>query len=164
MAGQQIVGEVSDLPLYNKEVIKIKVVALKLKDDQGRINFLDRANFDKNYGMLAEGILREENRQISILSRSVRDQIDREAKNGLCLLKFYENITVEGLDASTMHVGQRLKIGETIQEITSIGKRCFDECKLFQTGQVCKLHYNVIFSKILENGSIEIGDKVTPLG
>ncbi len=164
MSGHQTVGEVSDLLLYNKEVVKIKVVALKLKDNQRRIKFLDRASFHKDYGMLAEGILREENRQISILSRRVREQIDREAKDGLCLLKFYENITIEGLDASTMHVGQKLKIGETIQEITSIGKRCFDECKLFQTGQICKLHYNVIFSKILENGSIEIGDKVTPLG
>lgn len=145
-------------------MIEIKVVALKLKDKEGKINYLDKAFFNKDYGMIGEGVIREENRQISILSESVRNQIDLEEKKGLCLLKFYENITVQGLDASSIHVGQSFQIGQSIQEVTSIGKRCFDECILFQSGERCQLFKNVIFTKIIKNASIEIKDKVTSLG
>lgn len=143
--------------------MEIKVVALKLKDKEGKINYLDRSYFDKDNGMIGEGVFRKENRQISILSESVRNQIDREEKKGLCLLKFYENITIKGLDARLIHVGQIFQIGETLQEVTSIGKKCFDGCKLFQAGERCGLVDNVIFTKIIKNGKIKIEDKMTSL-
>ncbi|MGO1468417.1 MAG: MOSC domain-containing protein [Tissierella sp.] len=100
---------------------------------------------------------------MSILSRRVRSLIDEEEIEGLCLFRFYENITIEGLDAKNLTIGDRLQVGEVTLEVTSIGKRCFEECKLIQSGEVCELFMNVVFTKSIKGGFVRIEDKVSSL-
>ncbi|OLS03726.1 MOSC domain-containing protein [Tissierella creatinophila] len=141
----------------------MKVVALKLKDEDGHIDYLRQAIIDKELGMIGEFPKREKNRQISILSERIRNLIDEEEFEGLCLFRFYENITIKDLEVKNIEIGQRLQIGETVQEVTAIGKRCFKECKLIQSGETCNLFMNVIFTKIIKSGFVKIDDKVVSL-
>lgn len=142
----------------------MKVVALKLKDEDGHINYLRHNIIDKNRGMVGDAPKRDREKQISILSERARNLIEQEELEGLCLFRFYENITIEGIDAKTLSVGESLQIGETIQTVTCIGKRCFEECKLIQSGETCELFMNVIYTKVEKGGFVKVGDKVSSLG
>lgn len=115
---------------------------------------------DKEKGMIGQSSKKNKLRQISLLSKEIRDLIDIEQLDGLCLFRFYENITIEGLDARDLKIGQTIQIGETVQRVTSIGKSCFEECKLVQSGERCKLFNNVIFTSVVEEGFIKIDDPV----
>ena len=138
----------------------MKVVALKVKDENGHINYLRQTIIDKELGITGELSERKKNRQISILSERIRNLIDEEEFEGLCLFRFYENITIKDLEAKNISIGQRLQIGETVQEVTAIGKRCFEECKLIQSGERCDLYMNVVFAKVIKGGFIKIDDSV----
>ncbi len=141
----------------------MKVVALKSKDGDGNIAYLNQIVVDKKQGIVGEYTSRNKGRQISLLSKRIRQLIDAEELEGLCLFRFYENITIEDLDAKNVSIGERLRIGESVQEITAIGKRCFKECKLIQTGEKCELFMNVIFTKVIKGGYIELEDEVVCL-
>ena len=119
---------------------------------------------DRDLGIFGEKRERNKKKQVSILSKEVRDRVDDEQLVGLCLSRFYENITIEGLDVSKIRVGQRLQVGETIQEVTIIGKECFKECKLVKNEEKCDLSKNVIFTTMVEGGFIAIDDEVRVLG
>lgn len=108
--------------------------------------------------------MKDKEKQVSILSKEIRDSIDKEELDGLCLPRFYENLVIQGLSASELSVGERLKIGETIQEVTIIGKKCFKECKLAKAREKCSLSNSVIFTRVIKGGSIKIYDEVSSLG
>ena len=48
--------------------------------------------------------------------------------------KFAENLTTIGICLHTLPVGTRLRIGETLHEVTQIGKECHHGCAIKQTG------------------------------
>ena len=113
----------------------MKVVALKIKDDDGNIIYLRQTIIDKKLGMIGEFPKREDTKQISILNERIRYLIDEEELEGLCLFRFNENITVDGFNSKDVSIGEKFKIGDTIQEVTSIGERCVKKCKLIQSGE-----------------------------
>lgn len=139
----------------------MKVVALKLKDEDGNIDYLRQIVVDRARGIVGGYINRDKKGQISLLDKNIRQLIDAEELEGLCQFRFYENITIENLDAKDISIGKRIRIGETIQEVTSIGKRCFEECKLIQAGEECELFMNVIFTKVIKEGYIKLEDEVS---
>ena len=138
----------------------MQITDIKVRDEDGNINHLMRAMLDQESGMVGRSEKKDKRRQISILSKKIRDLIDEEQLDGLCLFRFYENITIEGLDAREISTGEKLQIGETVLRVTSIGKGCFEECKLVQAGKRCELFNNVIFTSVVEGGFIEIDDRV----
>ena len=49
---------------------------------------------------------------------------------------FAENLTTEGFDLGQLKIGDRLKVGETLLEVSQIGKECHSHCEVFkQTGE-----------------------------
>lgn len=139
---------------------RMKVVDLKVKDNNGNIVSKGELKLDKFDGILEEKASRDENKQVSILSEDVRSLIDTGKIDGLCTRRFYENITVSGLDSSKLSVGSKIGIGETIQEVTGLGKRCFNECKLVEEGKYCQLSEGAIFTRVLKGGCIGKNNKV----
>nr|WP_300006200.1 hypothetical protein [Tissierella sp.] len=141
----------------------MKVWDIKLKDEEGSVNHLRRTIIDREDGMFGQASKadkKNKKRQVSILSKKARETIDQEQLGGLCLFRFYENITIEGLDARAIKKGDLLQIGETLQQVESVGKKCFEECKLVQAEKKCQLFNNVIFMRVLKGGFIEIDDEV----
>lgn len=98
-------------------------------------------------------------RQVSLLNL---EDIHEAAEKmpGLVPGSFAENITVKGLDVSAASVGNRLRIGECLLEVTQIGKECHSRCEIYHTIGDCIMPRKGVFCRVLEGGRISKGDKV----
>jgi len=75
---------------------------------------------------------------------------------------FAENLTVEGLNLSALSVGQRLRIGDTVElEVTQLGKRCHGRCRIFEKLGDCIMPRQGVFARVTAPGQIRPGDAVT---
>ncbi|MFA4964238.1 MAG: molybdenum cofactor synthesis domain-containing protein [Thermoleophilia bacterium] len=70
---------------------------------------------------------------------------------------FGENLTTEGLVVYELPVGTRLYAGETLLEVTQIGKVCHDRCAIFYQAGDCVMPREGIFARVLEGGAIVPG-------
>ncbi len=70
---------------------------------------------------------------------------------------FAENITTEGIILYELPVGTRLKIGDTIQEVTQIGKECHSGCEIARKVGKCVMPKEGIFTKIIKGGIVKSG-------
>ena len=99
-------------------------------------------------------------RQVSLIS--MEDII--EAKKKLPSLKpgsFAENLTVEGIDLGASRVGDRLRAGEILLEITQIGKECHNKaCAIKKQVGTCVMPIEGIFVRALNSGWVKTGDSV----
>ena len=73
---------------------------------------------------------------------------------------FAENLTTEGFDLSALKIGDRLKVGETILEVSQIGKECHTKCEVFRKTGDCIMPKKGIFTRVIEGGKVKTGDTV----
>ena len=73
---------------------------------------------------------------------------------------FGENITTEGLVLYELPVGARFYAGETLLEVTQIGKVCHDRCAIFHQAGDCVMPREGIFARVLEGGSVSPGNGI----
>jgi len=98
-------------------------------------------------------------RQISLLSY---DKIQKfnELGAGTDFGDFGENLVVEGIDFRTLPVGTLLKCGETVLEMTQIGKECHTKCQIFHKMGDCIMPREGVFARVVNDGNISVGDKM----
>jgi len=99
-------------------------------------------------------------RQVSLLAQ---ESIDAMIARGIDLKPgdFAENITTSGLQLPQLPLGTRLRVGETILEITQIGKKCHRGCAIFQQVGDCVMPREGIFTRVIRAGTIRTGDPIT---
>ncbi len=98
-------------------------------------------------------------RQVSLLpAERIREFVERGA--GVEAGSFGENLIVEGFDLKDLPVGTQLQIGETILEITQIGKDCHDHCRIWQTMGDCIMPREGVFARVITGGTIKKGDEI----
>lgn len=73
---------------------------------------------------------------------------------------FAENLTTEGFDLSSLKVGDRLRVGETILEVSQIGKECHTKCEVFRKTGDCIMPKKGIFTRVIKGGKVKTGDTV----
>lgn len=73
---------------------------------------------------------------------------------------FAENLTTEGFDLSALKVGDRLKVGETILEVSQIGKECHTKCEVFRKTGDCIMPKKGIFTRVIKGGIVKTGDPI----
>ena len=98
-------------------------------------------------------------RQVSLLSAEEADKMKRK----IPLLKpgdFAENLLVENFDLSRLRLGDRLEIGESLLEVTQIGKECHSRCAIFEAAGECIMPRSGIFCKVLRGGRVRRGNFV----
>lgn len=98
--------------------------------------------------------------QIAFLSSKAKQWIREQESEGLCFLKFKENIVTQGIDYSLLNPGDILIINHAVIEIGAYAKRCFPECILRQNNQPCELQSGARFGKVLKSGKIQVGDRI----
>jgi len=109
-------------------------------------------------------------KQVSLLSiESIRRQKEcsKVKKTGLLLGPgdFAENITTEGVELSTLKVGDRLRLGQSaIIEISKIGKDCHKYCAIYYKIGNCIMPREGIFAMVLKGAEIAIGDDIEVMG
>jgi MOSC domain-containing protein YiiM len=116
--------------------------------------------FIEDYGLENDAHAGKWHRQVSLLAQESIDKMTKTGILGLCSGKFAENITTEGVSLHTLPVGTTLAIGETLQEISQIGKECHSGCAIkVQVGQ-CIMPKEGIFTRVIKTGVVKVGDTI----
>ena len=75
---------------------------------------------------------------------------------------FGENLTIDNLDESQIHVGDTFKVGEAIIEVTKPRQPCMTLGVRFNDMKIVKQFWNStmsgIYFKILQTGNVQVGD------
>ncbi|HHT17189.1 MAG TPA: MOSC domain-containing protein [Papillibacter sp.] len=117
----------------------------------------------KNYGIVNDAHAGDWHRQISLLGEESVDKLRAHFPN-LPAGAFAENILTRGLTLYTLPIGTRLRVGETVLEVTQIGKECHEACAIKKKTGDCVMPREGIFAIVIEEGTIRPGDEVEVLG
>lgn len=108
----------------------------------------------ENWGIDGDAHAGDWHRQVSLLAGESIDKVKGilpTLKNGA----FAENIITRGIDLSTLKIGDRLQIGDTvILEITQIGKECHSGCAIKKIVGDCIMPREGLFAKVIQGGEI----------
>jgi len=77
---------------------------------------------------------------------------------------FAENITTRGIDLVSLPVGTRVRVGDTLLEVTQIGKECHTKCAIYYQAGDCVMPKEGIFAIVVEGGRVEVGDEISVAG
>ena len=76
---------------------------------------------------------------------------------------FGENLTIDDLDETKLHVGDTFKVGECIVEVTKPRQPCMKLGVRFNNMKVVKQFWNTsmsgVYFKILQTGNVKAGDE-----
>jgi MOSC domain-containing protein YiiM len=101
-------------------------------------------------------------RQVSLLADESADKM-RALGASVGAGAFAENLTTAGVDLKNLPVGTRLRIGESLCEVSQIGKECHEGCAIKQQTGTCVMPTEGIFTRVLEGGCVRPGDAIAIL-
>lgn len=140
------------------------VVSLNISEKKGVVKIeVPSAEFRVNHGIVGDAHAGDWHRQVSLLGSESVDKMVALGAEGLEHGSFAENITTEGIDLYSLEVGTQFQIGETIQELTQIGKKCHKGCAISLTVGSCIMPKEGIFTKVIKGGIVTAGDKIVIL-
>ncbi len=137
-----------------------KVISISSSPGRGTPKYsVAEGNFIKDFGMEGDGHAGNWHRQVCIFDVSSMDSMSAEER-AACEETYSENITTEGIELHTIPVGTRLEIGDTMLEITQIGKDFVKDPSLHTPREVI-MHKEGVFCIVLKSGKVNIGDGVS---
>jgi len=140
------------------------IVATCISKNKGeRKTQVDQVELRQEHGIIGDAHAGDWHRQISLLAI---ESIAKMQAMGLDVDSgdFAENLTTKGIDLVTLPIGTRLKVGETLLEVTQIGKECHNRCAIYEQAGDCVMPKEGIFARVIEGGIIKPEDEVTRLG
>jgi MOSC domain-containing protein YiiM len=144
--------------------MKATIVAVSISEKKGeRKTPVPCAELRTEHGMVGDAHAGSWHRQVSLLAE---ESIEKMQALGLSVRAgdFAENITTRGIELPTLLVGTRLALGETLLEVTQIGKECHTRCAIFYQAGDCVMPKEGIFARVLQGGVVKPGDAVTLAG
>ena len=140
-----------------------KVIAICVSEKKGTSkSMIDEAIVIKNFGIKNDAHAGKWHRQVSLLGLEKIDAFNAKG-GGVNFGDFGENLVISGIELTKLPIGQRFKVGETILELTQIGKQCHDKCEIFYRVGQCIMPTNGVFTRVLKGGKVRVGDEVTLL-
>lgn len=138
------------------------VVAVCISEKKGVMKHeTEEISLKIDHGIVGDAHAGNWHRQVSLLGiesvDKLRDNLDRDLPPGA----FAENILTKGIELFTIPVGTKLRIGESVCEITQIGKECHHHCEIRKLAGDCVMPREGIFVKVLEEGKVKKGDAIT---
>ncbi|MEF9918932.1 MAG: MOSC domain-containing protein [Eubacterium sp.] len=124
---------------------------------------IDIGVFIEDFGLEGDAHAGKWHRQVSLLGQESIDKMTATGIKGLCSGNFAENITTEGIVLYEIPVGTRLKIGDTIQEVSQIGKQCHKGCEIAKKVGDCVMPREGIFTVVIKGGEVKAGDTIEVL-
>lgn len=139
----------------------MRVVAINISEKKGIPKVtIPEGNFIEEFGLEGDAHGGKWHRQVSLLGMESIEKMKAIGVQGLCTGKFAENLTTEGIVLYELPVGTQLKIGETLQEVTQIGKECHQKCAIYHTVGDCVMPKEGIFTRVLKGGVVKAGDAI----
>lgn len=142
------------------------VIAVNISERKGEIKHpVPSVEFIEDFGIKGDAHAGPGIRQVSLLGVESVDKMRAMGVKGLCEGKFAENVTTKGLTLYEIPVGTKLQIGETLHEVTQIGKKCHaaDGCEIARTVGICVMPKEGIFTRVLKGGVVKSGDEILVL-
>jgi MOSC domain-containing protein YiiM len=136
------------------------VLAVCISENKGeRKKPVAEVELRENHGIIGDGHAGDWHRQVSLLAQ---ESIDKMRAMGLDVNAgdFAENITTRGIDLVILPIGSRLQVGETLLEVTQIGKECHTRCAIYYQAGDCVMPKEGIFAKVITGGMIRPGDTI----
>lgn len=136
------------------------VIAVCISENKGeRKKPVEAVEVRENHGIVGDAHAGEWHRQVSLLAS---ESIDKMRKLGLDVNSgdFAENITTSGIDLVSLPLGTRLHVGETLLEVTQIGKECHTRCAIYYQAGDCVMPKEGIFARVITGGMVRPGDEV----
>lgn len=138
-----------------------KVRAVCVSDVRGvQKKNVEHAWFATEHGIQGDAHAGNWHRQVSLLSQERIDAFNQRGA-GVVPGAFGENLVVEGIDFRALPVGTLLRCGDVLLEMTQIGKECHSHCEIYQKMGDCIMPREGVFARVLEPGSIAVGDEMT---
>ena len=137
-----------------------QVLAVCISENKGeRKKPVEAVELRENHGIVGDGHAGDWHRQVSLLAQ---ESIDKMRALGLDVNAgdFAENITTSGIDLVSLPIGTRLQIGETLLEVTQIGKECHTRCAIYYQAGDCVMPKEGIFARVITGGVIRPGDGI----
>ena len=137
------------------------IKAVNISAEKGVVKIpVESAVLIEEFGIEGDAHAGFAHRQISLLAQESVDKMIAMGVTGLTEGVFAENLTTEGLELYTLPVGTKLRIGETLHEVSQIGKECHHGCAIKQQVGMCIMPKEGIFTRVLKGGTIKAGDEI----
>src|SRR5512136_429502 len=140
-----------------------EVVAVCISEKKGeRKTPVASVELREEHGIVGDAHAGDWHRQVSLLAH---ESIEKMQQMGLDVESgdFAENITTSGIELFSLPVGTRLRIGETLLEVTQIGKECHTRCAIFYQAGDCVMPKEGIFARVITGGTVRPGDEIRTL-
>jgi molybdenum cofactor synthesis domain-containing protein len=99
-------------------------------------------------------------RQVSLLGYESIQKVQAAMPYELADGAFAENIVTQGITLYALPIGTRLRIGESLCEVTQIGKECHHGCAIRELTGDCVMPREGIFVKVIKGGTVRSGDAI----
>ncbi len=141
-----------------------KVLSVNISEKKGVVKEpIKEGKFIENFGLENDAHSGDWHRQVSLLGVESFNKMRDMGIENLKFGDFAENITTEGIILYELPIGTKLAIGETLHEVTQIGKECHTGCAISKTVGKCVMPKEGIFTKVLKGGVIKEGDTIEVL-
>lgn len=138
-----------------------EVVAICISEKKGTAKeMIESTNLIENFGLEGDAHGGNWHRQVSLLALDKINKFNEEG-GSVKFGDFGENFVISEVDLDKLKIGQIFKIGNTILEITQIGKECHSKCEIFYRVGRCIMPKFGVFAKVLKGGEVKLGDKFT---
>jgi len=140
-----------------------QIVAVNISENKGvQKKPVAKVQLRENHGIVGDAHSGDWHRQVSLLAE---ESIDKMRRLGLDVDPgaFAENITTRGIDLVALPVGTRMTLGDTLLEVTQIGKECHSRCAIYHQAGDCVMPKEGIFARVLRGGDIQAGSVVAVL-
>ena len=137
-----------------------KIIAVCTSKNKGeRKKDVGQANLLVGLGLEGDAHAGFKHRQVSLLAL---ESIEKMRQMGLDVHPgdFAENITTQGLNLPVLPIGTKLKIGDTLLEVSQIGKECHTRCNIYYQAGDCVMPKEGIFAIVVTGGKIANGDSI----
>ncbi|AWB09426.1 MOSC domain-containing protein YiiM [Thermodesulfobium acidiphilum] len=136
-----------------------KILSINVSKKKGDIKKpVNEVLLVKNFGIKGDAHFGFGHRQVSLLSIFSLDRA-REKNKDLNFGDFAENFTVD-IDLSTLTIGTKLKLGNSIISISQIGKECHTKCAIYNRIGDCIMPKEGYFASVEEGGIVRVGDTI----
>ena len=137
-----------------------EVVSVNISEQKGTVKQeVPAIQLKLRHGIVGDAHAGDWHRQISLLAEESVDKM-RSLLPELQPGAFAENINTRGLDLKSLPIGTRLRLGETVVEVTQIGKECHNACEIKKTTGKCVMPTEGIFAVVVKEGTVRKGDPI----
>lgn len=149
---------------YVRDEKLARVLSVNISEEKGVVKDpIKQGKFIENHGLENDAHSGDWHRQVSLLGKESFEKMEELGAENLKFGDFAENITTEGIILYELPIGTRLVIGETLHEVTQIGKKCHSGCAISKTVGKCIMPKEGIFTRVLKGGIIKEGDTIEVL-